>query len=269
MRWFARLEQRFGSYAIPHLTLALVAGQVAVFLLSWGNPGILANVGLVGALVLKGEFWRVVTFLFAPPMSHPIFLFFYWYLFALMGTALEAHWGLFRYNVFLLVGYLATLAVSFILPHAGASNTFLQASVFLAFAFVFPEFVLHLFFVFPVKIKWLAAITWLFYLYVIATGDWMARLLVLASIGNVLAFFGRDIWLRIRQGHRRMRRQTGAVERQETPRHRCLVCGITNLSHPKMAFRYCSQCTGQCGYCSDHIRDHQHVTEDCQASGTR
>ncbi len=269
MQWLDRLRRRLEPYAVPHLTLALVAGQVGVFVLSLGDPQILFRMVLVPQLVMQGEFWRLVTFLFAPPVAHPIFLFFYWYLFALMGTALESQWGNLRYNLFLLIGYLATTGVSFITPDVPSSNAFLQSSVFLAFAFLFPDFVLHLFLIFPVKIKWLAAIAWLSYLYLLVTGGTLARLLVIASVGNFFLFFGPDLWYRLRQGHRRMRWQARSTTRKDVARHRCRVCGITNISHPKMQFRYCSQCAGQCGYCTEHINDHEHVPEDCEARNPR
>ncbi len=86
-----------------------------------------------------------------------MFAFFFWYLFYLMGTALERSWGTFRYNVFLLIGYVDTVGVAFIVPDVPANNAFLQGSVFLAFAYLFPDFVMYIFFILPVKIKWLGA----------------------------------------------------------------------------------------------------------------
>ena len=116
----------------------------------------MANIALVPTKVLHGEVWRLVTFLCEPPTNNLVFAFFFWYLFFLMGTALESTWGVFRYNVYLLVGWAATVAVSFIQPEAPASAGFLQGSVFLAFAYLYPNFQLLLFFILPVKVKWLA-----------------------------------------------------------------------------------------------------------------
>jgi hypothetical protein len=175
-----------------------------------------------------------------------------------MGTALEGHWGAFRYNVFLLVGYLVTVAVSCITPFYPATNLFIGGSVFLAFAFLYPDFTLYIFFIIPVKIKWLALLTWIGYAYEILVGSWSTRLLVLASISNFLLFFGKDILWRIKTGNRSMVAQARQFTGKKKPFHRCTVCGITDLSHPQMEFRYCSDCGGL-GYCKDHIFNHEHV----------
>ena len=98
----------------------------------------------------------MLTFVGEPPTTNLLFAFFFWYLFYLMGTVLESTWGAFRYNVYLLVGWAATVAVAFLQPNAPASISFLQASVFLAFAYLYPDFQILLFFILPVKVKWLA-----------------------------------------------------------------------------------------------------------------
>jgi hypothetical protein len=219
---------------------------------------ILERVVLVPALALAGEWWRLVTFLFIPPLTNPIFAFFAWYLFYLMGTALEGHWGAFRYNLFLVVGYLVTVAVTFLFPYSAATNVFLFGSVFLAFAHLFPDFQLYIFFILPVKIKWLALLTWIGYAYQFLAGSWPVRFLVLASISNYLLFFGRDIVLRMRAGKRVMTAQARELTGTKEAFHTCSACGVTDLSHPRMQFRYCPECGGL-GYCEEHIFNHEHV----------
>ena len=86
-------------------------------------------------------------------MTNRIFAFFAWYLFYLMGNALEGHWGAFRYNLFLLIGYLVTVAVAFLYPYAAATNIFIGGSVFLAFAYLYPDFQLYIFFIIPVRLN--------------------------------------------------------------------------------------------------------------------
>lgn len=263
MKLLDKLEKKLGRFAVPNLTAILVVCQVLAYVLQYANPSLLNSMALVPKDVLRGEVWRLVTFLFEPPLSNPLFAFFFWYLFYLMGTALEGSWGNFRYNLYLLVGYVATVAVSFFTPEAPASIGFLQVSVFLAFAFLFPDFQILLFFLLPVKIKWLALLTWIGYLYVLAVGQPMQQLGVLATICNFLLFFGRDIYLRMRSGRRRMGDQAERIKSRRKPFHRCRVCGATDLSHPDMEFRYCSKCAGGCCYCTEHLRNHEHVvTED-------
>ena len=269
MKMLDKLQRRFGRFAIPNLTLVIIAGQVFFYLLNFINPEILGNAGspgkidLVPLLILqRGEYWRLVTFIFTPPLTYLIFMFFAWYIFFLMGTALEGTWGAFRYNLFLLIGYLATLCAAFTAPEAAATTVFIGGSVFLAFAHMFPDFTLCLFFVLPIRIKWLAMLTWFMYFLVVLTGSLQVIGLLGASLVNYFVFFGRDIALRMRSGHRTMRSQAKRVARQTTPRHCCRICGITNLTHPDMDFRYCSQCADTSCYCEEHLRNHAHLEEE-------
>lgn len=254
-----KLERRYRNWAVPNITLFLVMGQAFFYLAARSGKLDVTRMFLVPSLVLQGEWWRLIAFLFIPPASNMLFIFFALYLFYLMGTALENHWGAFRYNLFLLVGYALTVAVSFLTPSYAATNTFLGGSVFLAFAFLFPEFQLYIFFILPVKIKWLALLAWIGYGWSFLSGGPSTKLLVLASIGNVLLFFGRDISWKIRTGRRKMTTQAKTIAGVREVFHRCAVCGKTDLSHPDMDFRYCPECNGL-GYCIDHIRDHQHRT---------
>jgi len=252
------LERKLRRYAIPNVTLYLILGQALFFVFNLSGRFILDRVVLIPGLVLMGEWWRLITFLFIPPLTNPIFAFFAWYLFYLMGSALEGHWGSFRYNLFLLVGYVATVAVSFLMPLYPATNLFIGGSVFLAFAFLYPDFQLYIFFILPVKIKWLALLTWIGYAYKVLTGTGSDRLLVLASLGNYFLFFGKDIYWRIKTGRRRMTEQTRQFSGKKEAFHTCAVCGKPDISHPQMEFRYCSDCGGL-GYCKDHIFNHKHV----------
>lgn len=250
-------ERKLRRYAIHNITLYLIIGQVLFFVFALSGRFILDRVLLVPDRVFAGEWWRLITFLFIPPLTNPIFAFFAWYLFYLMGGALEGRWGAFRYNLFLLIGYLVTVAVTFLFPFSPATNIFIGGSVFLAFAFLYPEFTLYIFFIIPVKIKWLALLTWIGYAYEMLVGSWHTRLLVLASISNFLLFFGRDILWKIKTGNRKMTTQVSHFTGRKEAFHRCAVCGVTDLTHPQMEFRYCSECGGL-GYCKDHIMNHEH-----------
>ena len=269
------IERRFRRFAVRHVTIGLIVCQVVVYAMSQGEmlkPGgdrgretICDRIALVPARVLEGQVWRLVTFVFEPPTTNIIFAFFFWYLFYLMGESLELSWGAFRYNVYLLVGYFATLAAAMVTPEAPASIGFLEGSVFLAFAALFPDFVIYLFFLLPVKIKWLALLTWIGYFLTLLVGTWTTRLLVLASICNFLLFFHKDILYRLRRAQRKMASQAARIGEKPKPYfHRCTVCGITDRSHPQAQFRYCRQCGGGRCYCMEHLRDHEH-TRSCPA----
>jgi len=175
-------------------------------------------------------------------------------------------WGTFRYNVFLLVGYVATVGAAFLVPDAPASILFLEGSVFLAFAYLYPDFRLYIMFVLPVRIKWLALLTWIGYFLVILSGNLIAIVMIFASVANFFVFFGRDILRRARSGRRLMRDQAARSASRAKPRHRCTICGITNQTHPDMDFRYCSKCAGSPCYCEEHLRNHQHVERESQVA---
>jgi hypothetical protein len=252
MAFLNRLERIFGRFAIPNLSLYLVFGQVFFWSVSFLGFFNVERIALLPAAVMHGEFWRVITFVFLPPNAHPVFIAFAWYIFWMMGSALESQWGVFRYNLFLFSGWLLTVAVAFIFPFSYATNVFLAGSVFLAFAFLNPNFQLMLFFILPVKIKWLALLQAALYGYNVIIGSWPTRLIVLASIGNFLLFFAAEIIARARTGKRRMEHQARATVARSSvqePRHRCVVCAKTDLTHPMEDFRYSDD--DQC-YCSEH-----------------
>lgn len=257
-----RLERSLERFAIPNLTLYLVGGQVLFWGVSYLGTFELERIALLPAAVMAGEVWRLLTFLWLPPNSHPVFIAFAWYMFYLMGGALEGHWGVFRFNLYIFIGWLFTVLAAFLVPGAYSTNLFLAGSVFLAFAHLNPEFELMIFFILPLKIKWLALIQWLFYGYALIFGSWPVRLAVLASIGNYLCFFARDIVRRAKTGRRQMefRAQQAAAQCEEPAhRHRCVICGKTDLSHPQMDFRYCSKCAHDECYCSEHLGNHAHT----------
>ncbi len=263
MSLLTRLERLFGRLAIENLSLYLVIGQVFVFLLAMLGRDLTGLIALQADHVVAGEFWRLFTFVFEPPPSSPVFIVFAWYMFYLMGGALEHFWGVFRYNFFLFIGWLFTVVAAFLFPHVAATNVFAGGSVFLAFAYLNPDFELLIFFILPLKIKWIALIQWLGYAFLLIVEPWPARLAILASIANFLVFFGRDIVQRARHGRRRMvqqARQFSAQNDEEEPRHRCHTCGKTDLTHPQLEFRYCSKCAGEECYCSEHIGNHVHTT---------
>jgi hypothetical protein len=259
MRLLDKLQRRFGRFGVAHVTEALIACQVLAYFYCTGQPEFLQRIVLMPGKVLEGEVWRLATFLCQPPLGNIVLAFFFWYMFYLMGTVLEASWGAFRYNLYLLLGWLATVAVAFVQPDAPAYAIFLQSSVFLAFAYLYPDFQFLIFFILPVKVKWLALIQWISYGLVMIYGDTTARLLILASVCNFFVFFGTDILLRMKAGRRRMADQSRQIRSANLPRHTCSVCGVTNISDPNMTFRYCSKCAGSPCYCKEHIHAHEHT----------
>ncbi len=152
-----------------------------------------------------------------------------------------------------------TIVASFVFPYVPASNAYILASIFLAFATLFPDYQIFLFFILPLRVKWLALATWLFYGYECYAGGLPAALLIAASVANFLLFFGRQIFTQARYGHRQVRKQAHAIAAKNTPLHVCQVCGISDKTHPTMDFRYCTKCEPPLAYCQDHLRNHEHV----------
>lgn len=257
MKLLDKLERTFRGIALPNITLYIVIGQAFFYIAAYAGTLNVSRMLMVPSLVLRGEWWRLIAFIFMPPSTSIVFVFFGLYFFYLMGSALEGHWGAFRYNLFLLIGWLLTVSVAFLVPNSIATNVFIGASVFLAFAHLYPEFTIYIFFILPVKIKWLALLTWIGYGLSLLFGSWETRLFVLASIGNYLLFFGNDILWRVKTGRRKMQRQVRTISGSGEPFHRCSVCGKSDVSHPEMEFRYCPDCGGL-GYCMEHITNHEH-----------
>ena len=256
MDLMTKLERRFGGWAIPNLTIYLIALQATGVALLLGGYSEIGDLALVGGLVKSGQWTRLLSFMMIPKTLSPIWLFFAFYIFYLMGTALEQQWGTFRYNLYILLGYLFTIAAAFIVPWALISNVFFLGGVFLAFATLFPNFELHLFFILPVKVKWLGWLTAALYVLVLLGDDAGSRLCVLAAFSNYALFFGKEFLHSVKAGQRRKAFVATHAEAAAQPLHVCAECGASDKSDETLHFRYCSTC-GKC-FCEKHIGNHRH-----------
>lgn len=256
MSLFASFEKRFGGWAIPNLTIYLLVIQVIGVALMLGGYARYQDLVLVGGLVQVGQWTRLLSFMMIPKINPSIWLLFAFYIFYLMGSALEREWGTFRFNLFILCGYLLTIAMAFVNPSAVITNVYFLGSVFLAFATLFPNFELRLFFILPVKVKWLGWLTAGAYVLTLFASDAGSRLCVVAVFANYLLFFGRNFLNNFKSGQRRKafvaERNVAAAE----PIHTCAECGATDKTDETMHFRYCSTC-GKC-FCDAHIASHCH-----------
>lgn len=272
MPWIDRWERRLRPYAIPYLTNVLVAFQAVVYIAVLANGGdreaIVERFGLIPEHFFAGEVWRLLSFPMMPPTDNPLWAFFYFYLFYLMGNVLETRWGPVAYNLYVGLGLIATatvgLAGAYFTPdmaQVAIENHFIYLTIFLAFAYLNPDFTLMLFFILPIKIKWLAYLTWAGFALTFFVGDWMTRLTVLASVFNFLVFFGPDMVRSVVASKRKMERQASKISASIRPTHVCATCGINNLTHPEEEFRYCSKCDGTPAYCSRHLSEHEHISQ--------
>lgn len=204
--WLNKLNRKYGRYAIPHLITYLVCGMGLVYLLSFILYPILRT-SLSSLLmfdreaILHGQLWRLVTFVLIPPSSGPVFILFSLYFYWIIGTGLENQWGAFRFNAYYLCGILGTMLAGLLTGYA--TNNYINLSLFLAFAMIYPEHEVLLFFFLPIKVKYLAFADALYLLILFLRDSWGGKLALLVALANVALFFGNDFVSHIRQAKRR------------------------------------------------------------------
>lgn len=198
-----KLEKKFGKYAIKGLMLYIVAGMFMLYvgqLVAQSLPNVDGSIFSFlyfdRALIMKGQVWRLFSFVFMPPMTNPIFVIFELYFCYLFGSSLENRWGSFRFNVYYLIGTLGAIISGFIT--GGASNDYLNLSLLIAFAINFPDYEILLFFILPIKMKWIAIVDAAFLIWTLILGDMSTKLLIIFSFANVLLFMGKDLYVNVR-----------------------------------------------------------------------
>ncbi|WP_294187967.1 rhomboid family intramembrane serine protease [uncultured Clostridium sp.] len=260
MDWLNKIERKIGNFYIRNLMLIIICGQILVFALSYMGKDI-ANILILNRnAVLNGEVWRLVTFIFVPSSYSIISFIFSVYFYYLAGTGLEHEWGEFKFNFYYFIGMLATIIVSMI-TGASATGTLINLSLFLAFAKVYPNFQVLLFFIIPIKVKYIAILNWVIIVYnFLLSGSVGGKILTLVPLINFFLFFGKEILTGTTTSavnYRRQQKFRAQIKEKEVI-HKCVVCGITEKEDPKMDFRYCSKCSGKKCYCENHIRNHEH-----------
>ena len=199
MKWVYRLERKFGRYYIPRLMLVIIAGQGMVYLADQLSPAIqlLSRFSLNWAAVMHGEVWRLVTFVFIPQTTRPFGLIISLYFYYLIGNTLENTWGGFRFNVYYLCGMLGAIVAAAITGY-GTGN-YINLSLFFAFAALYPDFQVLLFFILPIKMKYLAYVSGALCALDLLMGTWSMRAAIVFSLANFLLFFGEDFLRKVRQ----------------------------------------------------------------------
>lgn len=273
--WLDKMERRFGRYAIRNLTMYLLAGYAIGYLLSFTMPQLLTYFTLEPALILKGQVWRLLSWVIIPPNDNIIFVIFMMLLYYSLGNTLESYWGAFRYNVYIFSGILFTVIGAFIvngliggITGFGSlySTYYINMSIFLACASIMPDYQLLLYGIIPIKMKWLAVLDVVLLVVDAVQGGLIIRIVIIASLLNFIIFFFCNRNLR---GHspkqaarrKKFQKQISRPQNQYAggAKHRCAVCGRTELDNPTLEFRYCSKCNGNYEYCQDHLFTHEHV----------
>jgi hypothetical protein len=260
MGWLDRLEKKFGRFAIKRLMYYIISLNFVVFVLMLvnNNASIINILELNPSLALQGQWWRLISFIFIPPSTSPLFILFILYFYYLVGVSLEEAWGSFRFNIYYVVGMLASIAAAFIV--GGSTGIYLNLSLFLAFAYLFPNYEILILFILPVKVKYLAWLYWVLLGVTVILGSLPNKIIALASVVNYLLFFGVDIFrnMNLKKQVHFNRRYFYSEIAKARPIHQCEVCGKTEKDDPRMDFAYCKECGGEYEYCSRHIANHIH-----------
>lgn len=279
MNYLNKLERKLGKFAIPNLSLWLVLAYAIGYMMMYMMPGLLNYLTLEPAMILRGQIWRLVTWVLIPPSSSNIFFYLIMMLlYYSLGKSLEHTWGTFRFNVYIFGGMLFTVIGAFItyviyyfmgtIPYGIGSYVttyYINMAIFLAFAVCYPNMQILLYFIIPVKMKWMAYVYAIFTAYDFVKTGMAGRIAIAAALLNFLIFYlSTRNYQRVspKEMHRKRTFRAQTKEPRASAgvtKHKCAVCGRTEEDDPTLEFRFCSKCDGNYEYCQDHLFTHEHV----------
>ena len=285
-RNFERFCCQHRSKGIPNLMLYITIGTAIVYVLSMIDESNTLYYALCfdRSLILQGEVWRLFTYVFTHNAGNILIMLISLFCYFTLGRAMENIWGTLRFNLFYFTGVI--LMDVFCMVFGGWADVYyLNLSLFLGYATLYPNAHFLLFYIIPVK-AWIFAlidlvVTLLDVARLTAAGLFPYSLFPLVAIANYFLFFGKDVlnviplsW-RINASRAVKKagpKKTGTVpfpsagsyqattaKVKEPYTHKCTVCGRTDVSNPELEFRYCSRCNGYHCYCEEHINNHTHV----------
>ncbi|PHV71241.1 hypothetical protein CS063_05995 [Sporanaerobium hydrogeniformans] len=272
MNFLDKMERKWGRFAIPNLMLYILLGNGIVFLLyHLMGPQIEFLLAFNWQAVLHGQVWRLITFIFIPNSYSIIWFIFMAFLYYSIGSALEHAWGTFKFNVYYFTGALLTMIASGVLGGFGTTY-YINLSLFLAYATLFPNVQFLLYGLIPVKVKYLAYLDVALLLFEFIQQGLAGKALIIISLFNYILFFGstltRGRQTATQKQFNKTKRAQSSTQRHykssssepiQVAFHKCHICGKTELTHPDMDFRYCSKCNGNYEYCMEHLKNHTHV----------
>ena len=276
-----KIEQfcyRHPNFGIPNLMRYIVIASAAFWLInavyrpSMGQLPFLYYLQFDPALILRGQIWRIISFIFIPPstglLAFIAFYFYYW-----IGSTLENQWGTGQFTIYFFTGVILTVIYGFLIyfitgRSVALSSTYIYLSMFFSFAAMFPDMqVLFMFFI-PIKMKYLALVDAAFFLLSVFTTPFPENLLPVVAVLNFLIFCGPELKAMLPRKQSRstinFKRESARIRREQQDKlynHKCAVCGRTDTEYPDLEFRYCSRCAGYHCFCADHINNHIHFTE--------
>ncbi len=200
-----KMQRKFGRYAIRNLSLYLMIGYAIGYVLYMFVPSVLGYLTLVPSLVMKGQVWRLFTWVITPPRGISIWVIVMLIFYYSIGTQLERTMGTFLYNVYIIGGMLITMVGSMltyivchymlnmsdwaiqgvdysyfneltkmagdevtsilVLPPYCVSTYYIMMTIFLAIAVCYPDMTVLYAMIIPIKMKWLSVIYLLFAAY--------------------------------------------------------------------------------------------------------
>lgn len=267
---------------IPNLMLyiALGTGLVYLFSLVSNSYYLYSLLYFDRDLILQGQIWRLFTYPLTYNAGNLILTAISLFCYYSLGRAMENIWGTCRFTLYYLSG-MVMMDIYCMIFGGYASVTYLNLSLFLGYATLYPNASFLLFFIIPVKAWIFALVDLVLVLSALFTDPFPANLFSVISLANYFLFFGKDVLNVIpmswRLNARRLIRKkpgkspkakvipfAGSYEASTaTPKapytHRCTVCGRTDISDPDLEFRYCSRCNGYYCYCQEHINNHTHI----------
>ena len=259
MSWINWLETRLGFLGIPRLMQMIALLNGLVYLLHFFQPSYIGALLLIPEKILHGEVWRLVSYIFVPEILlrggsplQPLFLVFYLWFLVWMGDALEHAWGPFRMTLFYFLGMLGVTIAAFFFGGGGLFAFLLNLSLFFAFATLYPDVQIYVFFILPLKVKWVALFSLAPLLLELALGSLTTKAAILVSFLNYFVFFGPAAVQKLRHGttvNLRRRKFESKAAAEETI-HRCFICKRTEKDSPDLEFRVARD--GE-EYCLTHL----------------
>lgn len=292
MKLLDKLEKKFGRYAIKNLMYYVILLYALGFAIMVFKPELYNDwLSLNAAMILKGQIWRIFTYIIYPPTGSLITILISLYFYYTIGTLLERQWGTFRFNLYFFTGVLlhAAAAIFVYLVWGTILNMgtyYLNLSMFFAFAAMFPNMQVLFMWLIPIKMKYLAWIDGIYFAVTIVAGllsdhisyETALRLIefgiipsksyavmALVSLLNFLLYaasFRSVQRMKPKEVYRRKvyeQKVQKAQPPKNMPRHKCVICGRTEKEFPELEFRFCSKCEGAYEYCQDHLFTHEHV----------
>lgn len=292
-----KLERKWGRHAIPGLSMYFVFATLIGTFISMVAPGLLYYLSFSVPEILHGQVWRLVTWIFMPVESLDVFGIIFLLCVISWGRSLESLLGTFRLNLFLWMGVIISVIGSILVYIPGylvlgsevsrivftlypLSTYNILMTLLLAIAICIPEGEVRIWFVLPVKMKWMLVfeLAYMGYRAVrpfvnafqqfgtfsvsMVIGLLYAAPVILAVLNMFLFFYFARI--HITRKHKKRQKEFRAQFREPRPgsgiaKHKCAICGRTELTNPEMMFRYCSKCSGNKEYCEEHLYSHAHV----------